>query len=139
MKLIEVILSNCFPPQEEQDIREVPRMGLAHIFVDFQRSPDANNSDHVDLIDHCEVFIMLLAYLLQSFLFCRKRSLQKNSSDSLRIMSMDDTDSLLEIDSEVTRLREHLENICSPSQLSSRSYQLLDLMSSLRSFAQKLP
>ena len=53
MKLIEVILSNCFPPQEEQDIREVPRMGLAHIFVDFQRSPDANNSDHVDLIDHC--------------------------------------------------------------------------------------
>lgn len=140
MKLIEVILSNCFPPQEEQDIREVPRMGLAHIiFVDFQRSPDANNSDHVDLIDHCEVFIMLLAYLLQSFLFCRKRSLQKNSSDSLRIMSMDDTDSLLEIDSEVTRLRERLENICSPSQLSSRSYQLLDLMSSLKSFAQKLP
>lgn len=140
MKLIEVILSNCFPPQEEQDIREVPRMGLAHIiFVDFQRSPDTNNSDHVDLIDHCEVFIMLLAYLLQSFLFCRKRSLQKNSSDSLRIMSMDDTDSLLEIDSEVTRLKERLENICSPSQLSSRSYQLLDLMSSLKTFAQKLP
>ena len=140
MKLIEVILSNCFPPQEEQDIREVPRMGLAHIiFVDFQRSPDTNNSDHIDLIDHCEVFIMLLAYLLQSFLFCRKRSLRKNSSDSLRIMSMDDTDSLLEIDFEVTRLKERLENICSPSQLSSRSYQLLDLMSSLKSFAQKLP
>ena len=140
IKLIEVILSNCCPSQVEQENVKIPtRSGLRHIFFDFMRSPPIYDAECADTTVSCEEFIMLLAYFLQSFIFCRKRSLRKNTSDSLRIMSMDDGEVLLELDKEVLKLRERLESFCSPSPLSSRSYQLLDLMLSLKSFAKKLP
>ena len=152
-KLIEVIVSNCCPLDGDQvEVDGISRLGLRHIvFTDFRRSPPANSSsihgldndlsgNTVANTTNCEEFVMLLAYWLQSFIFCRKRSLMKNtSSDSLRILSIDDIDVLNEIDEEVLMLRVRLESLCNPLPLSSRSYQLLELMSSLKSFALMLP
>ena len=146
-RLIEMVVGNCCPlAQIEQGNDGIPSGGLRHIiFVDFKRSPSAFNddvmssSDKVDYIASCEEFLMLLAYWLQSLIFCRKKSLQKNTSDSLRILSMDDIDVMMDIDQELVKLRERLENLCSPTELSPRSYKLLELMRSLKSFVQKLP
>lgn len=152
-KLIEVIVTNCCPFDGDQlEVEGISRAGLRHIvFTDFRRSPPAISSSIHDLNNdlsgntvanttNCEEFVMLLAYWLQSFVFCRKRSLMKNtSSDSLRTLSIDDVDVLNEIDEEVLMLRVRLESLCSPLPLSSRSYQLLELISSLKSFALMVP
>ena len=140
-KLIEIIVRNFCPLQQDHD-NAVPRSGLRHIiFVDFRRSPPGL-IDGVSLsesVDSCEEFIMLHAYWLQSLVFSRKRSLQRNTSGSFRTLSMDDGDALTEIDQNVVKLRARLEKLCNPSKLSQRSYQLLDLISSLQSFAPKIP
>ena len=152
-KLIEVIVSNCCPFDEALEVEGVSRLGLRQfVFTDFKRSPPANSSSIYDpdknlsddCVDYttssCEEYIMLLAYWLQSFIFCRKRSLLKNfTTESLPVLSLDDVDVLKEIDEEVLILRTRLESLCNPSPLSSRSYQLLELMSSLKSFAQMIP
>lgn len=143
-KLIEIIVRNFCPPSsvlsEQDELGTVPISGLRHIiFVDFKRSPPGL-IDGVSLserVNSCEEFIMLQAYWLQSLVFSRKRSLQRNTSDSFRTLSMDDEDALTEIDQYVVQLRARLEKSCSPSKLSQRSYQLLDLISSLQSFAPK--
>ncbi|XP_068746942.1 SUMO-interacting motif-containing protein 1-like isoform X2 [Montipora capricornis] len=144
-KLIEFIVRNCCPlPHAELDDSGIHKEGVKHIIaVDFTRIPPGLNdvtvtSDSVNVVDCCEEFIMLLAYWLQSLMFCRKRSLQKNTSDSLRMFSMDDKDLLREIDTQVGKLRMRLENLCKPSDLSPRSNQLLELMSSLKSYAPNL-
>lgn len=153
-KLIEVIVSNCCPSHDDLEVEGMSRVSIRQIvFIDFKRFPPANASSIHDadpdnyLVNEsslscnsttisCEEFIMLLAYWLQSFVFCRKRSLMKNAStDSLRVLSMDDVDVLKEIDEEVLLLTARLESLCSPSTLSTRSYQLLDLISSLKGFA----
>lgn len=148
-KLIEVIVTNCCPLHGDQlEVEGISRVGLRHIvFTDFSRSPPANSSsvhgldnDLSDNTKNCEEFVMLLAYWLQSFIFCRKRCLMKNNpSDSLQTLSIDDVDVLNEIDEEVLMLRLRLESLCNPLPLSSRSYQLLELISSLKSFALLLP
>ena len=146
-KLIEVIVSNCCPSGGELEAERISKVGLRHIvFTDFKRSPPANSSpfqdpcDSVDNTTNCEEFVMLIAYWLQSFIFCRKRSLMKSpSADSLQVLSIDDVDVLKEIKEEVSLLRARLESLCSPSPLSSRTYQLLELISSLKSFAQMVP
>lgn len=142
-KLIEVIVNNCCSLDHIELDNGRTRVGLKPIVcADFKRSPPGVDngakqcsSNSVDITASCEEFIMLLAYWLQSLVFCRKRSLQKNTSDSLRILSMEDEDALREIDQSVGKLRTRLEDLCSPAKLSQRSYQLLDLMSSLKSFA----
>ena len=149
-KLIEVIVNNCCSldhTELDNGRSELDngrsRVGLKHIVcADFKRSPpgldngtEQCSSNSVDITASCEEFIMLLAYWLQSLVFCRKRSLQKNTSDSLRILSMEDEDVLREIDQSVGKLRTRLEDLCSPSKLSQRSYQLLDLILSLKSVA----
>lgn len=148
-KLIEVIVTNCCPLRGDQlEFEGISRVGLRHIvFTDFRRSPPANSSpvdglddDLSDNTKNCEEFIMLLAYWLQSFIFCRKRCLMKNNSSVLlQTLSIDDVDVLNEIDEEVLMLRLRLESLCDPLPLSSRSYQLLELISSLKSFALMLP
>ena len=148
-KLIEVIVANCCPLHGDQlEVEGISRVGLRHIvFTDFRRSPPANSSsvhgldnDLSDNTKNCEEFVMLLAYWLQSFIFCRKRCLMKNNpSDSLQTLSIDDVDVLNEIDDKVSMLRLRLESLCIPLPLSSRSYQLLELISSLKSFALLLP
>ena len=152
-KLIEVIVTNCCPYDGDQlEVEGISRVGLRHIvLIDFRRSPPTSSSsihgldndlfgNTVANTTNCEEFVMLLAYWLQSFVFCRKRSLMKHpSSDSLRTLSIDDVDVLNEIDEEVLKLRVRLESLCNPSPLSSRSYQLLELISSLKSFALMLP
>lgn len=152
-KLIEVIVTNCCPLDGDQlKVEGISRVGLRHIvFTDFRRSPPANSSsihgldndlsgNTVANTTNCEEFVMLLAYWLQSFVFCRKRSLMKTtSSDLLQNLSIDDVDVLNEIDDEVLMLRVRLESLCNPLPLSSRSYQLLELISSLKSFALMLP
>ena len=142
-KLIEVIVNNCCSLDHTELDNGRSRVGLKPIVcADFKRSPPGLDngakqcsSNSVDITASCEEFIMLLAYRLQSLVFCCKRSLQKNTSDSLRILSMEDEDVLREIDQSVGKLRKRLEDLCIPSTLSQRSYQLLDLMSSLKSFA----
>ena len=141
-KLCEVIVSNCCSLDHTELDDGRSRVGLKPIiFVDFKRSPPRldngaeSSSNSVDITVSCEELVMLLAYRLQSLIFSRKRSLQKNTSDSLRTLSMEDEDVLREIDQSVEKLRTRLEDLCSPSKLSQRSYQLLDLMSSLKSFA----
>lgn len=151
-KLIEVIVSNCCPFDGALEVEGVSRLGLRQfVLTDFKRFPPANPSsiyhpdknlsdDCVDYTACCEEYVMLLAYWLQSFIFCRKRSLLKNfSTESLPVLSLDDVEVLKEIDEEVLFLRTRLESLCSPSPLSPRSYQLLELMSSLKSFAKMVP
>ena len=146
-KLIEVIVTNCCPLDSDQlNVEGISRVGLRPIvFTDFRRSPPAHPSsihgldndvsgNTVANTTNCEEFVMLLAYWLQSLVFCRKRSLMKNTLSEL---SIDDVDVLNEIDEEVLTLRVRLESLCNP--LSSRSYQLLELISSLKSFAPMLP
>ena len=150
-KLIEVIVTNCCPLDGEQlNVDGISRVGLRRIvFTDFRRSPPANSSLIHGLDNdvsgntaatcnttNCEEFVMLLAYWLQSVIFCRKRSLMKNTSSDL---SIDDIDVLNEIAEEVLILRVRLESLCNPLPLSSRSYQLLELISSLKGFAPMLP
>lgn len=142
-KVIEVIVSNC-PSPAEQDNKGLHGVGFRRIlFIDFKRFPP----DHLSLNDdavcsnttNCEEFVMILAYWLQSLVFCQNKSHQKNPSEYLRMLSMDDVDVLLNIDQEVWKLRERLEDLCSPSPLTTRSYQLLDMMSALKSIGLKLP
>lgn len=148
-KLIEVIVTNCCPLDGEQlNVEGISRVGLRRIvFTEFRRSPPANSSsihgldndmsgNTVANTTNCEEFIMLLAYWLQSFVFCRKRTLTKNSTPDLSIY---DVDVLNEIDEEVLMLRVRLESLCNPLPLSPRSYQLLELISSLKSFAPMVP
>ncbi|XP_078358267.1 uncharacterized protein LOC144643026 isoform X2 [Oculina patagonica] len=140
-KLIEVIVSNCCPSDDKLEVEGISRVGLRDIvFTDFKRYPpghslsDPDNSlscDSVDITTNCEEFITLLAYLLQSFIFCGKSSLMKNLSN--RMLSLDDVEVLNEIDDELLLLRARLESLCGASPLSRRSYELLDLMSSLKS------
>ena len=138
-KLIEVIVSNCCPFDEEVEAERIPRFGLRHIVFDFKRCPPMSLShDSVANTSSCEEFIMLLAYWLQSFIFCRKRSLVAKGKESQRVLSIDDIEVLKEIDQEVLMLTARLESLCD-SSLSPRSYQLLQLISSLKSFADNIP
>lgn len=79
----------------------------------------------------CEEFVMLLAYLLQSYIFCRAKGFQ--SADPEDILPKEDVDTLLHIDRDVAELQDRLEGMCNP--LSEKTYQLLDLIVTLQSFA----
>lgn len=146
-KLIELVVRNCCPlSQTDLEDSGIPKEGLKHIvIVDFQRSPPGLNhgsmcsSNNAIVMDSCEEFLMLLAYWLQSVVFRHRRSLQRNVSDLLRTFSMDDEDLLRGIDGYVAKLKTRLESLCEASVLSPRSYQLLDLMSSLKQFGRNLP
>lgn len=146
-KLIELVVRDCCPlSQTDLEDSGISNEGLKHIvIVDFQRSPPGLNngsmfsSSNVIVMDSCEEFLMLLAYWLQSIVFRHRRSLQRNTSDLLKTFSMDDEDLLREIDGYVEKLKTRLESLCEASILSRRSYQLLDLMSSLKRFGVNLP
>ena len=142
-KLIVVVISNICSSYTNQENRGYFCGGIrSFVTCMFQFSPPTNSSLSQDCssvkpakrgvcVDSCEEFIMLIAYWIQSYLFTRSRTLQKNTSDDMPKLSLDDVDVLMKLDEPVASFKMHLESLCSP--LSTRSYQLLDLISSLKS------
>lgn len=134
-KLIEVVMKNCCAIDNESGAEITTSFGLKYVVFNFKRSPPLSNG--IVSTTNCEEFVMLLAYWLQSFIFCRKRTLTAKGKDSQRVMSQDDIEVLREIEQEVLMLTGRLEALCG-SSLSPRSYQLLQLIVSLKSFAEIL-
>ena len=132
-KLIEIVVKNCCSIDEELEEERMTSSGLKNVVLNFKRSPPL--SDGIVSTTNCEEFVMLLAYWLQSFIFCHKRSLMAKGKESQRVLSLNDVEVLRRIEQEVSILTARLELLCD-STLSPRSYQLLQLILSLKSFAQ---